>query len=47
MASDHLFGFSLVSDKSLLSLEQVPIHILPTGALAQEDCQVDNENSVT
>lgn len=42
---DHLFGFSL-SDRCLLSLEQVPIHIVPTGALVPEDCQVGNENSV-
>lgn len=42
--SDHSFGFSL-SDRCLLSLEQVPIHIFPTGALVPEDCQVGNENS--
>ena len=42
-ASDNLFVFSL-SDKCLLSLEQVPI--LSPGALVPEDCQVGNENSV-
>lgn len=40
-----LVGFPL-SDRCLLSLEQVPIHFLPTGALVPADCQVCNENSV-
>lgn len=47
MVSDHLLSFSLIRDSLFSSLEEALIHVLPTGALVLEDCQVDNENSAT